>query len=89
MSSDQACSSISPLESAVNLKISERRDAALDLSSRRNSKEQQIRQDLLQVAIVDIYLNLKKEINKYSHGMDRLEETQTQRDRDADLVEKE
>ena len=40
-SSDRVLSSISPLEndSALNLKISERRDATLDMSSRRNSKE--------------------------------------------------
>lgn len=44
---------------------------------------------MLQVAIVDIYLNLKKEINKYNHNMDRLEETQSAREKDQAQVEKE
>jgi hypothetical protein len=44
-SSDREMSSISPLEieSAINLKMSGRRDATVDISSRRNSKETQIR----------------------------------------------
>jgi hypothetical protein len=35
------------------------------------------------VAIVDIYLNLKKEINKYNHNMDRLDDQQSQREKEA------
>ena len=35
-----------------------------------------MRDDLLQVAIVDIYLNLKKQINKYNHKMDRTDEAE-------------
>lgn len=48
-----------------------------------------MKQDLLQVAIVDIYLNLKKEINKYNHSMNRLDETDAQGEKDAATVEKE
>lgn len=58
-------------------------------SSRRNSKEIQIRQDLLQVAIVDIYLNLKKEISKYNHNMDRKEDSYVVPEKDAAQTEKE
>ena len=60
-----------------------------ELSSRQNSKEIQIRQDLLQVAIVDIFLNLKKEINKYNHNMDRKEDGQSTPEKEKAQLEKE
>ena len=42
-----------------------------------------MKQDLLQVAIVDIYLNLKREINKYNHNMDRIDETDASGEKDT------
>jgi len=41
------------------------------------------------VAIVDIFLNLKKEINKYNHRMDRIDETHAKGQKDAATIEKE
>ena len=47
-----------------------------------------MRTDLLQVAIVDIYLNLKKQISNFNHQMDRTD-LKSEEDNDAQKQEKE
>lgn len=90
MQSSEHCDDIDSLVMRHSRRKSDHKIGSFHLSSRRNSKEHQIRQDLLQVAIVDIYLNLKKEINKYNHNMDRLDgETQSVKEKDQAQVEKE
>ena len=52
-------------------------------------KDMQLKTDLLHVAIVDIYLNLKKQINKYNKKGMQTQENQEEEEEDSNISEQE